>query len=115
MKMSKSYKNTKQVSIYIALILSALLIYFIGYNIPLLGINKDMSSYLQDSGLLTYVSLITGGNLRNLTLFTLGMSPIISSAIIVQLLETELSPTVKSWGDSGKAGKKYNKNTETHQ
>lgn len=106
-KSLKTKHEVKGVRTYISLIIGAMLIYFIGYNLPLFGISNDVLESIGGTDVMTYyISLLTGGSLSSLTLFTLGMAPIITGTIIVQLLESELSKTVKSWREQGKAGRK---------
>ena len=57
------------------------------------------------SGLLGMVDLFSGGNLRRLTVFALGIMPYISASIILQLL-TVVIPALERLAKEGEAGKK---------
>src|SRR5580693_9442467 len=72
-----------------------LVIYRIGYHVPLPGVDQDQFAKVlggnTDSAagrLASYVSIFSGGNLQHSTIFGLGIMPYISSSIIFQLLGT---------------------------
>jgi len=90
--------------------LSMLVIYRLGFFIPLLGINqqalKDFAEKSQGSAmgdLISFVGIFTGGSFHQSTIFGLGIMPYISAAIIFQLLGTVLKP-LKDLRDEGPAG-----------
>src|SRR3979411_455227 len=69
--------------------LALLAVYRIGAHIPTPGINKDvLELYFQQAqnSALGIFDLFSGGNLRRLTIFALGIMPYISASIILQLL-----------------------------
>jgi preprotein translocase subunit SecY len=93
-----------------------LLIYRIGYHIPIPGVDQGNFETLQkkqqESGdesaagrLANYVSLFSGGNLSQSTVFGLGVMPYISSSIIFQLLGTVI-PTLEKMQKEGEQGRK---------
>ena len=49
---------------------------------------------------------ISGGALRNYSVIALGISPYITASIIVQLLQMDIVPFLKEWGEEGEVGKK---------
>ncbi len=64
-------------------------VYRIGSFIPTPGINHDMllSFFEQHGGSVAgFLDLFSGGNLRRFTIFALGITPYITSSIILQLL-----------------------------
>src|SRR3954470_11065203 len=73
-----------------------LVIYRIGYHVPIPGLNQSVMVANQNTGegsspfdrLANYVSLFSGGNLSQSTVFSLGIMPYISASIIFQLLTT---------------------------
>ncbi|MEZ6189661.1 MAG: preprotein translocase subunit SecY [Phycisphaerales bacterium] len=88
-----------------------LCIYRIGFFIPLAGINQvQMKAWAErQSGgatgnILDYVSIFTGGSLKQSTIFGLGIMPYISAAIIFQLLGTVYEP-LKALNKEGPAGR----------
>src|SRR3984957_11983036 len=75
-----------------------LAVYRLGSHIPTPGINADMLAqfFNQNSGsALGLVDLFSGGNLRKLTIFALGIMPYITASIIFQLLTGIYEPLAK--------------------
>lgn len=92
--------------------LGMLVIYRIGFWIPLPGVDqtalKDFFEKAIQQGsaagqLAQFISIFTGGNLGQSTLFGLGIMPYISAAIIFQLLATVL-PSLSALQKEGPAG-----------
>ena len=78
--------------------LGMLAVYRLGSHIPTPGINADMLAqfFNQNSGsALGLVDLFSGGNLRKLTVFALGIMPYITASIIFQLLTVIYEPLAK--------------------
>src|SRR3982750_5050799 len=78
--------------------LAMLAVYRLGSHIPTPGINADALSQLFDQsagGFLGFVDLFSGGNLRRLTIFALGIMPYITASIILQLLTVVYEPLAK--------------------
>ncbi len=78
--------------------LGLLAVYRLGAWVPTPGINHDMLAqfFNQNSGsLLGLGDLFTGGNLRKLTIFALGIMPYITASIIFQLLTVIYEPLAK--------------------
>ncbi len=78
--------------------LAMLAIYRLGSHIPTPGINADMLAqyFNQNAGSsLGLVDLFSGGNLRKLTVFALGIMPYITASIIFQLLTVIYEPLAK--------------------
>ena len=93
--------------------LGMLVIYRIGFWVPLPGVNQsELAEYFksaQESGsaaanMAQFISIFTGGALGQSTLFGLGILPYISAAIIFQLLATVLDP-LKNLQKEGPAGR----------
>ena len=93
-----------------------LLIYRIGYHIPIPGVDQSNFAALQakqqDQGdesaagrLAQYVSLFSGGDLSQSTIFGLGVMPYISASIIFQLLATVV-PALEKLQKEGEQGRK---------
>jgi preprotein translocase subunit SecY len=90
--------------------LGLLCIYRIGFAIPLPGLDQDRIAEMMQrasSGAfgeaLTYLSMFSGGNLQQSTLFGLGIMPYISASIIFQLLGTVV-PSLEKLMKEGPAG-----------
>ena len=78
--------------------LAMLAIYRLGGHLPTPGVNflKLEQYFNQNAGsLLGFVDLFSGGNLRRLTLFALGIMPYITASIILQLLTVVYEPLAK--------------------
>ncbi|HMG01949.1 MAG TPA: preprotein translocase subunit SecY [Edaphobacter sp.] len=78
--------------------LGLLAVYRLGSHIPTPGINGAMLAefFNQNSGsALGLVDLFSGGNLRKLTIFALGIMPYITASIIFQLLTVIYEPLAK--------------------
>ena len=93
-----------------------LMIYRIGYHVPIPGVDQTNFATLQakqqqqgeDSAagrLANYVSLFSGGNLSQSTIFGLGVMPYISASIIFQLLGTVV-PSLEKMQKEGEQGRK---------
>ena len=94
----------------LAFTLALLCIYRVGFHIPLPGLDQEALSNMmqqQEKGpfgqVLAYMAMITGGNLRQSTLFGLGIMPYITAAIIFQLLVTVV-PALERLQKEGQAG-----------
>jgi len=82
--------------------------YRIGAHVPTPGIDGHALSLFFDQAqntLLGMVDLFSGGNLRRLTVFALGIMPYISASIILQLL-TVVIPALERLAKEGEAGRK---------
>ncbi len=82
--------------------------YRLGAHVPTPGVDGDALSRFFDSvqgTLLGLVDLFSGGNLRRLTVFALGIMPYISASIILQLL-TVVVPALERLAKEGEAGRK---------
>src|ERR1700678_4317342 len=78
--------------------LGLLAVYRIGGHIPTPGINGDKLAQFFDQNrgsVLGFVDLFSGGNLRRLTIFALGIMPYITASIILQLLTVVYEPLAK--------------------
>lgn len=91
-----------------------LAIYRIGFHIPLPMINQlEMARALggSDQGILGVISLFSGGNLAQSTIFALGIMPYISASIILQLFGTVYPPLEKLQKEGESGRKKINEYT----
>jgi len=91
--------------LFTVLILS---IYRLGTYVPLPGINPESLMTLMESsqrGLLGMFNIFSGGAVKRMAIFALGIMPYISSSIIIQLL-TGVSETFKNLKNQGEIGRK---------
>ncbi len=95
----------------IAFTLALLCIYRIGFHVPLPGLDQGkIASWVEGAGsawgqAMQLAGMFTGGNLRQSTLFGLGIMPYISASIIFQLLTTVV-PSLEKLSKEGPAGHK---------
>ena len=85
-----------------------LIAYRLGAHVPTPGIDGHALAQFFDQvqgTLLGMVDLFSGGNLRRLSIFALGIMPYISASIILQLL-TVVIPTLERLAKEGEAGRK---------
>src|SRR5512146_1109979 len=78
--------------------LGLLAVYRLGGHIPTPGINADLLQqfFEQNRGtVLGFVDLFSGGQLRRMTIFALGIMPYITASIILQLLTVVYEPLAK--------------------
>lgn len=52
-----------------------------------------------------FLNIFTGNALSNFSIVALGISPYITSSIVVQMLQMDIIPQFKEWADEGEAGK----------
>jgi preprotein translocase subunit SecY len=78
--------------------LAMLFVYRLGGHLPTPGINTSaLENYFQGQagGLFGFVDLFSGGQLRRMTIFALGIMPYITASIILQLLTVVYEPLAK--------------------
>jgi preprotein translocase subunit SecY len=108
-----TFKNIFKVSELrkkIFFVLGALFIYRIGSIIPVLGVNvQALAEYMQQStnlgSLFSYLDTFSGSALGKCTLFALGISPYITSSIMMQLLGMTM-PSLEALLKEGEYGRK---------
>ena len=91
-----------------------LVVYRIGYHVPIPGVDqaameqamkKEAEGSSAFGRLASYVSLFSGGNLSQSTIFGLGIMPYISASIIFQLLGTVV-PSLEKLQKEGETGRR---------
>ncbi|MDO4177271.1 MAG: preprotein translocase subunit SecY [Bacillota bacterium] len=87
--------------------LCMLLIFRIGAQIPVPGMNRDILSQTFDSetGLFALFDLFSGGSFSNFTIFALSITPYITASIILQLLTIAI-PALERLSREGQEGRK---------
>jgi preprotein translocase subunit SecY len=90
--------------------LGILVIYRLGNHIPVIGVDIDkllqmMSQSSGLSGFFSYLDLFSGGNLRQCTIFALGISPYITASIMMQFLGMSI-PTLEQLSKEGDYGRR---------
>jgi preprotein translocase subunit SecY len=88
--------------------LAMLAIYRLGGHIPTPGIDANrLSQFFQQNqgGIFGFIDLFSGGMMRRLTIFALGIMPYITASIILQLL-TVVVPTLEKLQKEGELGRR---------
>ena len=89
-------------------VLGAIIVFRIGAHIPVPGIDPVALAAMfeqQKGTILDMFNMFSGGALKRLTVFALGIMPYISASIIMQLL-TKVSPKLEQISKEGAAGKR---------
>ena len=94
----------------ILITIGLLMVYRVGWNIPLPGIDpaaikKMMAAGGGDNSLLDFLNIISGGGLQNAAVFSLGIMPYISASIIFSLL-VKVIPALEKVSKEGSAGQR---------
>lgn len=92
----------------ILLTLGLLLIYRVGSNVVLPGINPDSLTGLAtqtEGGLMGILNAFTGGAFANASVMALGIMPYISASIIIQLLGMAI-PSIQKMQKEGESGRR---------
>ena len=86
--------------------LLALLVWRIGVHIqiPFVEITKEYTS-LSDTNIFGFLDIFAGGALSQFSVLALGISPYITSSIVVQMLAMDIVPAFKEWQEEGESGK----------
>jgi preprotein translocase subunit SecY len=84
-------------------------IYRVGAHLPVPYVNFGQIQKLQDqannSGVVGFLDLFSGGAITNVAIFFLGIMPYITASIIMQLLQVVI-PKLEQWQQEGQVGQK---------
>ena len=76
-----------------------------GIVIPYID-TSAITSAATSSGIFGIMNMLGGGTLEKFSLFSLGVSPYITSSIIIELLSMDVIPALAQWNKEGNTGKK---------
>jgi preprotein translocase subunit SecY len=82
-----------------------LAVYRLGSAIPTPGVNSAALSQANSGGLFGLISMISGGNLSQFSIFALGVLPYITASIVIQLMTTTI-PALEKLSKEGEEGRK---------
>ncbi|GAA5511316.1 protein translocase subunit SecY [Deinococcus carri] len=82
-----------------------LAVFRLGSAIPTPGVNTAALQQATSGGLFGLISLISGGNLSQFSIFALGVLPYITASIVIQLLTTTV-PALEKLSKEGEEGRK---------
>lgn len=83
-----------------------LAIFRLGSHIPVPGVNAAVLDDISASGLLGLLNTFGGGALGRYSIFAMGVSPYITSSIIIQLLQMDIIPKFTEWAKQGEVGRR---------
>jgi preprotein translocase subunit SecY len=88
--------------------LGMLVIYRTGIHIPVPGVDRDALEHLwgQLGGMFGVLDLFSGGNLRRISIFALGIMPYITASIILQLMTSIDFMGLKKVQEEGEIGRR---------
>ena len=72
--------------------------------IPLLE-TSTIDNVMKNGGFLTFLNSFSGNALGNYSIAALGISPYITASIVTQMLQMDIVPAFKRWGEEGEAGR----------
>ncbi len=73
-------------------------------QIPFVEITKEYTS-LSETNIFGFLDIFAGGALSQFSVLALGISPYITSSIVVQMLAMDIIPAFKEWQEEGESGK----------
>ncbi len=72
--------------------------------IPLLE-TTTIDNVMKNGGFLSFLNAFSGNALGNYSIAALGISPYITASIVIQMLQMDIVPAFKRWGEEGEAGR----------
>ena len=101
----KKILSNKEILRKIIFTFAILLVFKIGTYIPIpLVSTTSIRGTIAGNDFLTVLNAFSGGGLSNFSILALGISPYITSSIIVQMLQM-IIPKLKEWSEQGEVGK----------
>lgn len=102
----KNAFKDKEIRNKIFFTLFILLLYRIGANIAVPGVNAKAINQVAQTGLVPMLDTVSGGGLDNYSIFSLGVSPYVTAQIVIQLLQMDIVPKLVEWGKQGEVGRR---------
>lgn len=106
LKVLKDAFKDKDIRARIFFTLGILIVFRLGTHITVPGVNANALGDLSTSGLFSLLNTFGGGALSSYSIFALGVSPYITSSIVVQLLQMDIIPKFAEWADQGEVGRR---------
>jgi len=106
--MKEQLGNTSELFSRLMFVLGAFFVYRVGAHIPVPGIDPQALALMfkqQEGSILDMFNMFSGGALKRLSLFALGIMPYISASIIMQLM-TIVIPALEQVKKEGEAGRR---------
>lgn len=86
--------------------LGVLLVYRLGAQIAVPGVDAKALTQVGSTGLISLLDTVSGGGLANYSIFSMGVSPYITAQIVVQLLQMDIVPKFVEWSKQGEVGRR---------
>ncbi len=106
LKIVKDAFKVKDIRNKIFFTLLILLAFRIGAHVTVPGVDAKKLASLADNSLFTMLNTVSGSSMENFSLFALGVSPYITSSIVIQLLQMDIVPKFVEWSKQGEVGRK---------
>ena len=82
-----------------------LVVWRIGIHVKFPFANYDSIPSTGSSNIFGFLDVFAGGGLTQFSILSLGISPYITSSIVVQMLQLDIVPQFKEWAEEGESGK----------
>ena len=86
--------------------LGMLIVFRLGTHITVPGVDAGAITNLASTGLFSLLNTFGGGALSQYSIFAMGVSPYITSSIVVQLLQMDIVPKFVEWSKQGEVGRR---------
>ena len=106
--MKEQLEKTSELRSRLLFVLGAFFVYRVGAHIPVPGIDPDALAAMfkqQEGSIFDMFNMFSGGALKRLSLFALGIMPYISASIIMQLMSA-VTPQLEQLKKEGEAGRR---------
>ncbi len=102
------HKGIKELQSRLVFVLVAVVVFRVGIHIPIPGVDLEqvagIFSQSKMNTILGYFDLFTGGAMSNMSIFTLGVMPYVTSSIAIQLLSYSI-PVLQDLRKQGESGR----------
>lgn len=101
---AKRILSNREIVLKILVTFALLLVFKVGTYIPVPLFDTTNVQAVLQSDFLTVMNAFSGGGLSNFSILALGISPYITSSIVIQMMQMVI-PKLKSWSEEGENGK----------
>lgn len=105
-RLLKDAFKDKEIRSRIFFTIFVLIVFRIGAQITVPGVNAAKLQELSDMPFLNMLSMVSGGAMQNYSVFAMGVSPYITASIVIQLLQMDIVPKFVEWSKQGEVGRK---------
>ncbi|MGX7031164.1 preprotein translocase subunit SecY [Vagococcus zengguangii] len=105
-KLLKSAFKEKSIRSRILFTLFILFAFRLGAHITVPGVDVKALAKLSSNPLFNMINTVSGSAMENFSLFAMGVSPYITSSIIIQLLQMDIVPKFVEWSKQGEVGRR---------